>query len=303
MKGSNPLRRKLAIATWSAPREGNIYGKLTVDATEAMAYCAWLRETTGEKVTITHLVGKACAMALAAAPQLNGRIRFGRFVPLPSVDIAFLVALEDGGNLAKAKVERYDTKTVAEAAGELRALAERLHQGRDDSFKKSMGPLKFLPTFLIRPLVTITGYLSGVLGLTVKPLGLEAYPFGSCIVTNIGVFGLDEGFVPPTPFAHVPVYVLIGAVKDQPTVVDGEVVVRKMLTITATIDHRFMDGAQGGTLAKVVRRVLENPWELEGQDGKPKLLEGGARQLAAHPELPEGEPRRAEALTQEGTGE
>ena len=31
-------RRKLAIATWDAPREGNIYGKLTVDATQALAY-------------------------------------------------------------------------------------------------------------------------------------------------------------------------------------------------------------------------------------------------------------------------
>lgn len=32
----NGLRRKLAIATWASPREGNIYGKLTVDATERL---------------------------------------------------------------------------------------------------------------------------------------------------------------------------------------------------------------------------------------------------------------------------
>src|SRR5437868_3292437 len=31
-------RRKLAIATWGNPGEGNIYGKLTLDATEALAY-------------------------------------------------------------------------------------------------------------------------------------------------------------------------------------------------------------------------------------------------------------------------
>ena len=34
------------------------------------------------------------------------------------------------------------------------------------------------------------------------------------------------------------------------------------MTITATIDHRFIDGFQGGVLAKVVRDVLENPWQL-----------------------------------------
>ena len=36
----NSTRRKLAIATWSAPSEGNIYGKLTMDAEEAMAFLA-----------------------------------------------------------------------------------------------------------------------------------------------------------------------------------------------------------------------------------------------------------------------
>ena len=47
-------RRKLAIASWDEPREGNIYGKLTVDATQALAYLDWLRQKTGEHVTITH---------------------------------------------------------------------------------------------------------------------------------------------------------------------------------------------------------------------------------------------------------
>lgn len=288
--GSNLLRRKLAIATWAAPREGNIYGKLTVDATEALAYVAWLRETTGEKVTITHLVGKACAMALKATPQLNGRIRLGSFVPHDTVDITFLVALEEGKNLAKAKIHRYDGKSVAEAAKELRELASRLHRGEDESFNKSMGPLKLLPSFLIRPLLKVTGYLTSILGVSVPALGLEPFPFGSCIVTNVGVFGLDEGFAPPTPFAHVPLYVLIGAVKEAPAVVDGEIVVRKQLTICATIDHRFMDGAQGGTLAQVVRDVLENPWPLEGREGPPLLLEGGSRAIETAVEVKEKVP-------------
>jgi pyruvate dehydrogenase E2 component (dihydrolipoamide acetyltransferase) len=90
------------------------------------------------------------------------------------------------------------------------------------------------------------------------------------ILTSVGMFGLDEGFAPPTPFAHVPIYVLLGAVRDMPVAVDGQVVVRKMVTLCATIDHRFVDGAQGGILAKAIRRVLENPWELD-----PKPIAGG----------------------------
>ncbi len=279
----NSTRRKLAISTWDAPREGNIYGKLTVDIDESLAYIAWLRAQSGEKVTITHLVGKATAMALAQSPGLNGVIRFGRYVQRDSVDISYLVALEEGKNLAKAKIERLDEKSVVEVAKELKALATKLHRGEDDTFKKTQGPIKLLPTQILKPLLKITGYLSAVLGVSVPAMGLEAYPFGSCIITNVGVFGLDEGFAPPTPFAHVPVYVLVGAVRETAVVRDGAIVARKQLTLCATIDHRYLDGAQGGVLARVVRDVLEHPWQLEGLDGPP-------------PQLPDhGEPERLDA--------
>ena len=265
----NTPRRKLAIATWSSPSEGNIYGKLTVDATEAQRYLEWLRQKSGEKVTITHLVGRAVGEALKHCTGVNGRIRFGRYVPFDTVDIAYLVVLEGGKNLAKAKVENADRKSVDAIAKELRELAERLRQGKDPAFEKSQGPVRLLPTWILRPILWFTGFLTGALGLNLPGLGLEAFPFGACIITSVGMFGLDEGWAPPTPFARVPVYVLIGALKDRPAVIDGQLTVRPQLTLCATIDHRFIDGFQGGQLAKIVREVLENPWKLEGLDGPP----------------------------------
>ncbi len=256
------LRRKLAIATWSSPREGNIYGKLTVDATNAIAYLERVKQESGEKVTITHLVGAAVARALAKAPGLNGRILFGRYIPHETVDIAFLVSLDGGKNLAKAKVRSLDKKSVVDVARELRELAGKLRSGEDDSFKKSMGPIKLLPTWLIRPLLYVTGWLASSLGMSAKLFGVEKYPFGSCIITSVGMFGLDEGWAPPTPFARVPVYILLGAVRHRPAVVDGEIKIREELTLCATIDHRFLDGFQGGILAKEVKRLLEDPEQI-----------------------------------------
>jgi len=257
-------RRKLAIATWSAPREGNIYGKLTVDAGEALRYIEHVRRTTGEKITITHLVGKAAGVVLAKAPGLNGYIRLGTYVPHDTVDISFLVALEEGNDLAKAKVCDVDKKSVVDIARELRKSADKLHQGKDDAFAKSQGPIKVLPTAIVRPLVWATGFITSSLGVSVPTFGLEAFPFGACIITSVGMLGLDEGYAPPTPFARVPVYLLVGALRDAAAVVDGKVVARKEITITATVDHRFIDGAQLGVLAKIMRGTLENPWQLEG---------------------------------------
>lgn len=257
-------RRKLAIATWGPPDEGNILGKLTLDATEAVAFLAHLRATTGEKVSMTHLVGKVVGNALAQAPGLNGYLRFGRYIPHDHVNVTYLVALEEGQDLAKAKVDDIDKMSVVEVAKDLRGRAAKLRSGKDDAFEKSKGPLKLLPTWLIRPMLKLTGWLTGSLGISMPAFGLEAFPFGSCIVTSVGMFGLDEGFAPFTPFARVPLLVLVGTVRDGVVAVDGVPTVRKQVTITATIDHRFLDGAQGGVLAKVVRQQIEDPWTMAG---------------------------------------
>jgi hypothetical protein len=69
--------------------------------------------------------------------------------------------------------------------------------------------------------------------------------------------------------------------------VDGEVVVRDLLTVTATVDHRFIDGLQGGVLARSFRRVFSDPWALDGLDGPP----------AATSDEPEATAKRAEKAT------
>lgn len=263
----NPTRRKLAIATWSPPAEGNIYGKLTLDVGDALQYVEHLRKKDGEKVTIAHVVGKAVGKALEAAPGLNGRIVFGKFVPHQSVDVTFLVALENGKDLAKTKIANTNERTISDIAHELGKGASKLRDGKDEGFEKSKGLLRALPTWLLKPILSMTGYVTSALGI--PAMGLEAFPFGSAIITNVGSFGLEEAYAPPTPFARVPVLILVGAVKDQPAAVKGEVVVRPMLTITATIDHRFIDGAELAILAKIVRQGIEQPWTLEGLSQPP----------------------------------
>lgn len=269
---SMTVRRKLAIATWGAPREGNIYGKVTLDATNVLLWLDHIRETTGEKVTITHFVGRAIGEALANAPSLNGYLRLNRYIPHKTVDVSYLVALEEGANLAKAKVDNIDKKSVAEIAAELRTLAARLRSGKDDDFKKAQEPLRFMPVWLIRKLVWLVGLLGSSFGMRIKALGIEPFQFGSAMITSVGMFGLDEGYAPPTPFARVPVLVVIGAMRPAPLVVEGEVVVRSQLTLTATIDHRFMDGYQGGVLAKTIRQCFAAPWSLEGHQAPPAAI-------------------------------
>lgn len=261
-------RKKLAIATWSSPREGNIYGKLTLDLTKTLQYIDILRQK-GQRITITHIVGNAAGKALKRTPDLNGRIVWGRYVPHETADIAFLVSLDGGGDLAKVKVCDVDKKTNLDIANELKARAENLRCGKDEAFERSKPMLRWMPTWLLRPLVWAIGYVVGAIGMEIKALGLEKFPFGSCIVTSVGMFGIDEGYAPPTPFARVPVYLAITRIKERPVARNGQMIIRPELDLMATIDHRFIDGHQGAMLAKQMRELIESPWLLDGLSEMP----------------------------------
>jgi len=266
-------RRKLSIATWSRPTEGNIYGKLTLDVREALRYLQYLRDISGEKVTITHLVGKAVGAVLKSSPDLNGRIVFGNYKQYPDVSVSFLVATDDGKDLAKIKMSDIDRKSTVEIARELRERAAKLRAGKDTEWEKNKPILRNLPTWLIKPIVWATGLLTGAMGVAMPSLGLEAFPFGACVITSVGMFDIDEGYAPPVPFAHVPFLLAVTRIRDEVVAEHGLPVIRPQMHIMATIDHRFMDGYQGAQLATVIRKYFARPWMLDGLESAPYAAE------------------------------
>jgi len=51
----------------------------------------------------------------------------------------------------------------------------------------------------------------------------------------------------------------VGAIEDRVVARDGEVVVRPMLTMTLTCDHRTIDGAKAAEFLRTVKEFLEEP--------------------------------------------
>jgi pyruvate dehydrogenase E2 component (dihydrolipoamide acetyltransferase) len=70
---------------------------------------------------------------------------------------------------------------------------------------------------------------------------------------------VQKAYGPLSPLYRIPVLALVSEVTERAVVVDGEVVARPMLTITATLDHRYLDGAHAVRLARSVRAYLEDP--------------------------------------------
>ena len=76
-------------------------------------------------------------------------------------------------------------------------------------------------------------------------------------ITNVGPFGIDGAMaiLPPGTAAIV----AVGQIVPQPWVIDGEVVVRPVVELTVTFDHRMVDGALASTFLARLGRFLEDP--------------------------------------------
>jgi pyruvate dehydrogenase E2 component (dihydrolipoamide acetyltransferase) len=83
---------------------------------------------------------------------------------------------------------------------------------------------------------------------------------GTITITNVGVFGVDAGTPILTPGEAA--ILAFGAIRDMPWVVDGQLAVRKVTTLSLSFDHRIVDGELGSAVLRDVGSMLEDPVRL-----------------------------------------
>jgi hypothetical protein len=142
---SPSVRRKIAVATWRAPKEGRLHARMAVDATPVLEYCRQLRQASGVQVTPGVVAGVAFQRAVMQVPAFHTRVVLGRIVPFASYDVAFAVDIGAGDDLAPTKVRDVDGKTVLDVARELAAGATRLRAREDVDFETTSGIVRRLP--------------------------------------------------------------------------------------------------------------------------------------------------------------
>ncbi|MCC7076008.1 MAG: 2-oxo acid dehydrogenase subunit E2 [Acidimicrobiia bacterium] len=264
--------RKVAMATWKRPQDPMIRISLDIEAAAPVEYARAAQRATGEHVTVTHIVGKAVARAIASMPGVNGRILFGNFLPNPTTDVFFLVSLRtdlvdgerEGGEAARtdlsgAKVTATDTKPPWTIAAELNARAEKIRSRHDPTFQRTKNITQSLPPFVLRPMLDVITFLVEDLGLAIPPLGLDARPFGSVLVSNVGMLGLEAAFAPLPAISRAVATIIVGEVAPKAVVEDGQVVARDMIPLGVSVDHRFIDGYQGGVMMQELKEYLSDP--------------------------------------------
>jgi pyruvate dehydrogenase E2 component (dihydrolipoamide acetyltransferase) len=86
----------------------------------------------------------------------------------------------------------------------------------------------------------------------------EEYTDGTFTITNLGMYDVDEftAVINPPEAAIL----AVGKIADTPVVENGEIVVRPIMTLSLTYDHRIIDGAPAAQFLQYVKTLLQNPY-------------------------------------------
>lgn len=93
-----------------------------------------------------------------------------------------------------------------------------------------------------------------------RDLNLNDLSGGTFTITNLGALGIDAF----TPVINPPECAILGVgrIIAKPAVVDGEIAVRQMMTLSLTFDHRLNDGAPAARFLQRISQLIEQPYLL-----------------------------------------
>ena len=259
---NTPPFRKVALGTWDHPGDPQIYGCLEVDLTKAYVWRDRQPKAEGEraKITVMHMVARAMGLAMKKYPDLNGFVRFKKIYMCESVDMFFQVAVphESGRtDLTGVQVTGVDEKGVQGIADAIASKVNRVRTKKDSAIQKTTKMLSMLPGFLVRFFLSFAAFISYTLNIRFP--GVPKDSFGAAMITNVGSIGLDKAWAPLVPYSRVPLIIALGQAKPRPVVIDGELAIREIVTLNATIDHRFCDGALLAKMVRVINQAFDDP--------------------------------------------
>lgn len=209
--------------SWTIPRAVDME---IIDATELFGIVQKEREKMQKKdvkLTFLPFIIKAVVDALKENPRFNSSYDHEKGEIILKKYYNIGLAAEGPDGLKVIVIKSADKKSIVEIAKEVHALSEKVKNQ-----KISIGEMRD-STFTI---------------------------------TNIGSLG--GGYL-SVPMINYPEVAILGVhlIKDTPAVEDGKIVVRKVLPLSLSFDHRVVDGADAVHFMNSVKEYLEDPEFLE----------------------------------------
>lgn len=247
---------------WPKPRDSSITADLTVDA-EPLATLMEATRDAGHRVTPTAIVTRTIGQLLAEFPEINVDLRGGRLRSRNAID-AWVTMTDRDGRLIGRRVDQLHERDLLDVQREITEEGRAHREGDSTTSRVVHGIVNYTPLPILRAIVRTLEFLLHTLRVPVGVLGVGREGTGAVHVTNLGPFGLRYVSAPIPPITGNAYLVTVGEIHEAPVVVDGEVRARRVLPITATLDHRAVVGLRAGGWAERFEELLTDPEHLVG---------------------------------------
>jgi pyruvate/2-oxoglutarate dehydrogenase complex dihydrolipoamide acyltransferase (E2) component len=198
------------------------------------------------------------ARYLKKYPEANVKCEAGKFFQRQDVDVFVLVSIPGvREDLAGVMLRNCDQMSLADIADRLRGKATEVKHGKDETYGKTRSIFAKYPPWVTKMVVKFADFYLNRMNKDLSGQGMPQDPFGSAMVTSVGMFGVEEGYGPIIPLSRLPLFLVVTEVRDRPWVEEGKVVVRPIMKIMVTLDHRVLDGYKGGQLSAELRRIQD----------------------------------------------
>jgi pyruvate/2-oxoglutarate dehydrogenase complex dihydrolipoamide acyltransferase (E2) component len=261
-EGINNSWRKVSVSMYKKPSDSKIFGSVEIDVTDLEHYISQKRKE-GLKITLTHIFTLAVARAIKQdIPELNGYVCRGNIVSRDHIDAVVSVLIQDS-EMSSVKIHDADILTLVELSALMSEEIKNSRQGSENSTMKLKKTVSRIPwplrTWIIRAIKKITIDW----GIPLPFLNLTPNSFGSYMVSNIGTIGLDMGYPALFPISNVPLVLIMGGISKKPYVVNDQILIRRVISLGAALDHRVIDAMHGGKLFRYIKYIVNNPTVLE----------------------------------------
>lgn len=251
--------RKVAAAIYRKPVDAKIFGTIELDVTELEEFVKQKREE-GLKITLMHPMILFFARALKhEVPQLNCYVKRGRIVHRENVDVMVSVLQRDSDQMGSVKVPDADTLTLTDLTSFLAREVAQTRKGAEKGTSGQKSLLAVLPWPFRAWFVRMIQLIVVDWGIPLPGVSISTDSFGSFVFSNVGSIGIDIAYPALFPVSNVAMVVTMGSAQTKPAVVDGQIVPRRLLNLSAAFDHRIVDASHGGKLFRYLKNAIKHP--------------------------------------------
>ena len=248
-------RRMLAEITPSRHAAQVTYTQ-TLDVTRTMAWIGEQRASTGQKLTLLHVLLAAAGRLMHQRPKMNRYVEGRRFYQRSQVRLSFSAkkALEDGSEIVVLFVEPGPGITPQQICEEVETRLAPPRSGEVLRQEKENDLFLKLPGFLLGPLVRLALWLGERHWLPSALVDPDPM-FCSMFVANLGSVGLDVAHHHLYEWGNCPFFAVMGRIDE------GRV------QVGWTLDERVEDGMSCALALRDLQALVEDPAGFGGTSG------------------------------------